>query len=323
MKIIEVGRRDFLDNNKLFSLHWSVTNNCNYNCSYCGVSQKFKPYISKEDSYKIVDYINYIENSGFKVWAALFGGEPLLHPDIIEIIGKIHTTDLVAMTNLSHSLEFFKKVVCKKPDITICSTYHHERCNNIKDFKNKIEFLVKNVKLVKVKVLWDPRFKDEIFSIFKEIKQLEKDTKNFVCFLDIVYHDNYVWEKSDMDLFDYVQENKEFQIKYQSEDSSEIKVKQLSYNEVRRMFNGFPNFYRYKCETGKQGIFISPEGDVIICMSSYFAGVKPIFNLLTDDYKNFESVLKKPVLCNIDGFCCEHLIPRRRIFSKSFNIGDN
>jgi MoaA/NifB/PqqE/SkfB family radical SAM enzyme len=319
MEVLEVGRKDFLENEKLFSLHWSPTNNCNYKCVYCGVHKKFEPYLEEEKTNKIIEYINHIENLGYKVWAALFGGEPLLHPNILDIIRKIKTSDLVAMTNLSHNISLFKKISSVKPDITICSTYHYER-TIFEEFKEKIDFLVDNVKLVKVKVLWDPRYKDEIFNIFKKMKNVEKSHKNYLCFLDLVYHDQFPWTEEDLEKFDSVQDNKEFKISYIEHEGEEPILKELSYNEIRRLFSGYPKYYMYRCETGKRGIFIAPNGDVLICMSAYFEGVKPIFNILSEDYNRFDSIFSSPVICKINAFCCEHLLPRKRIISKS-NLG--
>jgi|WetSurSiteA1Bulk_404760.scaffolds.fasta_scaffold00418_17 MoaA/NifB/PqqE/SkfB family radical SAM enzyme len=315
MEILEVGRKDFFENQKLFSLHWSVSNNCNYNCDYCGVHQKFEPYLNEEKTTKIINYINHIESLGYQVWAALFGGEPLLHPDILNIVKQIKTTDLIAMTNLSHSLKFFKDLAQTKPDITICSTYHYER-SNFEEFKEKINFLIDNVKLVKVKVLWDPRHKEEIFKIFQSMKQLESTHSNYVAFLDLVYHDNFPWTSDDLEKFDSVQDNKEFKIVYIENEGEEPKTKELSYNEIRRIFSGFPKYYMYRCDTGKRGIFISPNGDVLICMSSYFEGVKPIFNVIEDDYNKYDQVFSVPVICKLNAFCCEHLLPRKRIISQ-------
>jgi len=315
MEILEVGRKDFFENPKMFSLHWSPTNNCNYHCDYCGVYQKFEEYLEQEKTEKIIEYINHVEKLGYQVWTSLFGGEPLLHPDILNIIKKLETTDIVVMTNLSQNLKFFKELSIVKPGVTICSSYHFNRAN-FDEFKEKIDHLISNVKLVKVKVLWQPKYKDEIFEIFKEMKKLEKDHSNYVCFLDLVYHEQFPWTQEELKLFDSVQDNKEFRVVYIENEGEEPKTKELSYNEIRRMVSGFPNYYLYRCETGRRGIFVSPIGDVFICLSSYFERQAPLFNIFKEDYNKFDSIFSAPVICKLNAFCCEHLIPRKRIISK-------
>ena len=82
--IKEVCHKTFKTDPCYFSMHWSITNNCNYKCDYCGVwrDEPNYPYA------KIVDYINHV-NTIKNVDTVLFGGEPLIHRDIRKIVADL------------------------------------------------------------------------------------------------------------------------------------------------------------------------------------------------------------------------------------------
>ena len=68
--------------NRILSLQIHITNKCNLKCSYCYVDKENNPEIPKE---KILSLINQARANNITD-LQLLGGEPLLHPDIKEII---------------------------------------------------------------------------------------------------------------------------------------------------------------------------------------------------------------------------------------------
>jgi MoaA/NifB/PqqE/SkfB family radical SAM enzyme len=62
----------------------AITNDCNANCHFCHVP-KGKTYLSKEF---LIDFCKKIDELG-SLDIAIGGGEPLLHPDIVEICKSI------------------------------------------------------------------------------------------------------------------------------------------------------------------------------------------------------------------------------------------
>src|SRR4051794_8806251 len=61
-----------------------VTDQCNLDCAYCTEYDNSKPHPSLED---LTRWLTRIRNLG-TVRVALVGGEPLMHPDIVEIVRR-------------------------------------------------------------------------------------------------------------------------------------------------------------------------------------------------------------------------------------------
>ena len=125
-----------------------ITFDCNLKCKNCSfgcdkftkrnafyiTTEKFKQYLTEID--------RIATNSNIPVSLTIFGGEPLLHPDVIEFLNilydyKIHVSDIVFSTNgiklLSMPDSFF--TIIKKLDATICVSKYPININYDKIFK--------------------------------------------------------------------------------------------------------------------------------------------------------------------------------------------
>lgn len=72
-------------------VHWQITNECNYRCSYCFLSNSGykKEYCSLEQAEQAIKHIASANRPGYQV--SLLGGEPSMHPylsEIINLLGK-------------------------------------------------------------------------------------------------------------------------------------------------------------------------------------------------------------------------------------------
>jgi MoaA/NifB/PqqE/SkfB family radical SAM enzyme len=295
MEIIDsIEHRNFQDP-KYFSLHWSVTNNCNYKCDYCGVHKEEKIY----PFYNILEFENFISNR-YNTDVVLFGGEPLIHPNILQIIGSIKGNIRIC-TNLSRNEEFLRDIVNINSNIKIVASVHF--ANFSESFYSKINYLSTNIDFVKVKVMWDSRYKEKCLELYKKLKPMEKNSDKIKIYLDMVYHPNQEFTKKDIAFFESVQDDNRFSINFGSE--------YTSYNEIRRYFNGFPNFYNWKCYCGPKGLFIDSDGSVYLCQTKKNKG-KVLFNVNHDDFKSHLDIFESPTICDEDDFCLEVVVPRRR-----------
>ena len=125
-----------------------ITFDCNLKCKNCSFGcDKFTKrnafYITTE---KFKEYLTEIDriatNSNIPFSLTILGGEPLLHPDVIEFLNilydyKIHVSDIVLSTNgiklLSMPDSFF--TIIKKLDVTICVSKYPININYDKIFK--------------------------------------------------------------------------------------------------------------------------------------------------------------------------------------------
>ncbi len=114
-----------------FEIH--ITNHCNLNCKSCThwapLAEKF--FISIEDFTKDMERMNFLTGGGMEVKRIfLLGGEPLLHPNLYELIkiarNLFKLTDIYLVTNgiliLSQKEEFWNML--KEYKIRLTPTYY-------------------------------------------------------------------------------------------------------------------------------------------------------------------------------------------------------
>lgn len=293
--IQRVCHRVFNQDAKHFSLHWSLTNNCNYRCDYCGVwkDEKIHPHS------KIIKYINYI-NTFKNVDTVLFGGEPLTHPHIISIVNRIES-DIRICTNLNRSLYLLKQL---KPNIKMIVSLHIHK-TDLPTFAEKIKFSCENFDFTKLKVMYDSRCRVQSKKIWEYFKVYEKMYKNIKVYLDMVYHPECEITDDDLKFFDSKQIDDRMYLRTEDGESH------TSYNQIRRMFDGFPTYFGYTCECGPKGLFINSNGDVSYCQTKKNKG-QIIFNVNQDDFLNYDHILERSIICDMDEPCYEVVIPREK-----------
>lgn len=126
---------DDIINNSFINLDILITNYCNFNCSYCNVSNDHNYNISQNDIDIIVDNIKYNNDI---VYIHLLGGEPTCHPEFELIVNKFLKIGKIVLiyTNL-----FSIKYNFVNSNVYFIATYHHEKeysskyINNIKQLE--------------------------------------------------------------------------------------------------------------------------------------------------------------------------------------------
>ena len=73
---------------RAYSISWNLTKRCNLNCSHCYLDADFRgglktDELNTEECFRVIDQIAEVNPNAFLI---LTGGEPLLRPDIYEII---------------------------------------------------------------------------------------------------------------------------------------------------------------------------------------------------------------------------------------------
>ena len=200
---------------------WHLTNWCNYKCSYCPVLNVITNDFTKDDHapYKIV--LARLTNVEITFNVCITGGEPTLHPNLIEILqGLVNNNncqDIALFTNLSRPTPFYEKIKnINSNKIVVFASYHPEfatdkfteRCIEVNNI-NGLRFSV-HVTLSDNKEHWDatiktldtlrgngvnckplllspngnytPNYTDEFYNVF--YKYLE-DTDDETFFLDV------------------------------------------------------------------------------------------------------------------------------------------
>jgi organic radical activating enzyme len=150
---------------KVVDICWNLGKRCNYNCSYCSpaIHDWTSPHHSIDTVNNFIAQMNSWVASQNKTFVmSLTGGEPFIHPQIIEILKIIKQASacgdqLIVTTNGSVNLELYKKSFEYLTNLTI--SLHLDRSDvEIQATLNKIVFLHQNFpdKFINVQVMCLP-----------------------------------------------------------------------------------------------------------------------------------------------------------------------
>ena len=221
---------------KYKKIYVEITNNCNLKCSFCSKIYREKRYMTEEEFEKILikikDYTDYIYLH--------VKGEPLLHPDIIEIINLANKYNL--KVNLTTNGTLFSK---KAKDLG--------KCQNL----NKINFSLHS----------ENDKKDYLEDIFNNIKYLSRKTT--VIYRLWTLENNKLDDKSTKivdKIKDYYNLSPETVEKIKNEKN--IKINSTVYVDKDNYFE-WPNINNHKscgyCFALKTHIAILVDGTVVPC----------------------------------------------------------
>ena len=131
----------------VFSITWNLGKRCNYDCSYCPPTvhdwvsphhpvESIKSFVGKLDNWMAQ------QNKTFRM--IMTGGEPMVHPDILEILKTIRTAkncsdQLTMTTNGSLPIELYQKSLEWITNLTI--SLHLERSDQ--EIQKKLDLIVK------------------------------------------------------------------------------------------------------------------------------------------------------------------------------------
>lgn len=152
-----------------------ITENCNFNCPYCEDlhnNTKKLHYIDFENYEKLFLQFNDIE-------FFIFGGEPTLHPKIVEFVAlcKKYSNKIIIQTNGSHP-NVIKELISEYANIIINFSYHPSHLP-LKD-------LISNIKKINKKNLGEIAVMDMPRENIKDYKKLKLIFKDIVQYYPIL-----------------------------------------------------------------------------------------------------------------------------------------
>lgn len=161
------GVRDYLMNNKLFSLNLRLTDMCNYRCIYCGTEDNRCRKCERElstDEY--IDLIHQAAELGAKSVVLGGNGEPTFTKNVSLILQEIHKLDMVPIM-FTNAYIFGNDELCMKLHgvsgeeflrlvdesdtslIISCETTEPEKYNKIVGLDNAYESFSKSIERIK------------------------------------------------------------------------------------------------------------------------------------------------------------------------------
>jgi organic radical activating enzyme len=195
----------------------------------------------------------------------LFGGEPLLHPDILKVVNRLGKSiyPLQIFTNLHVSKAFLKQLCSIRDDLKFFASFHHEYANDDL-FMEKVNLIKELGAQIHVKVMWDSTKKDKIKAIYEKFSQIKT--------IDMIYHPNQSFTDEDRDW--YIEQHRATDLNRYNVDGD-----MLSYHEVKVRMDGIANFQGYHCEAGRRNLMVCSNGDIHPCLTYRKVGHKPLFNI--------------------------------------------
>ncbi len=298
---VEVG-----DYGEPILFNWSLIDECQFKCSYCystdfNKGENFKKGFHQKSYELVLQKLKTLKTD----WTIdIQGGEPTLHPKIVEIIGELekmqYCKKIVLATNLTAKIDLYKKLDLENTKLSIHISYHAEY--HLKIFKkiNKLYKLLKNVDFF-VEVILYPKKKyyDQMLFFLKKLEE-----ENIPFGVNLVYKNKFwdgVIEEDFYKIFEpwiISDENKNI-------DSSMKLIKHKTKNETKFLtehdiIRNNISYKGYKCQSLSYNISIN--GD--------------IFNTCTLKKLPFifkESDVKKTVICPLDTCSCTAMLHYKKI----------
>lgn len=255
-------------NKPIKSIEWKITEKCNYKCNYCYQKNNIK---KKHSSQQLIEKISELFNKLDDSWLIkIIGGEPLIHPNIDEIIKSIvrNGHKISFTTNFSSSLNKLKEI------IDICG--------------DKLEYITASLHLTEVRDI------DGFITKAIEFNKIKNRKTNFTVTSVLTNKDFITLKKIENKLnenniiFSYqIMKEKGRYVKYKEEIEKYIEDKKIKNTENLRSFKSLGTI----CYTGYQFFNIQSNGDVLRCYNhqpNYFLG-----NILKGTFEAFS----KPMPC--------------------------
>lgn len=188
-------------------IYLEVTNNCNLNCSFCIGNKRDKKFIDVEQFKLILEKLKeYTKYLYFHVM-----GEPLLHPNINELI-DLGSKDF--FINITSNGYLIKKIENNKNirQINLSLHSYDERYNKsfeeyMNDIFSSVDKLVLNNTYVKYRVWVNSEYKERILAKLNEKYNVNIGDNKSLKLADNIYYEvesEFIWPSMDNDYYNEV-----------------------------------------------------------------------------------------------------------------------
>lgn len=272
---------------------WDVCTNCQYRCDYCYAHDILTRNFIEKYRYVYKNVLKRLSlNKIGKFRIELVGGEPMLHPDIYEIIEQLHSIKncvFISMnTNLVKSINNYEKFNEKKyKNLEFSASYHPQYNKKIDKFLEKIK-IINNFKYTKLCVNINIVENDDYLSNYERLRDFCIDNKIDIApnFIFSTSKFKSEFSKSFIDKFNYLKSSDDL-IPFEFIDG---KKKKLNYHDVYE--NELTNFKNYNCIPKMWNIKV--DGSIKNCCTGEYLSI-------------FNDNLKKCVKCPKELCPCEEL----------------
>ncbi|MBD5499336.1 MAG: radical SAM protein [Lachnospiraceae bacterium] len=266
------------------SVELHITNACTHKCPYCYMNANMNPEQIKYSDFKVLEQIIKILKKANVEVVALLGGDPVRHPDIIEILQLIHNSG-IKTSIMSNTMDIYERETAASLIDNIDATFHGRSAEEHDAFcgcKGAFELLLNNLKFynskgvnVNIAVNITPQTYDKVYDIVKSV--IIRDIKVDAILTQRILPNGRalgtnVWfasaEQVNIAFSQAVQAKKDFGVDIGVEDPYPFCVIEEEYHQ-----------YMHGCPEGKTRLAIGMNGEITKC------GADPYFspyNILED-----------------------------------------
>lgn len=289
-------------------VHWDVSTQCNFRCTYCYAMKEYGDdwgKIDRWDKQKLV--IKSIGRSTLPVFLGLLGGEPTMHPHYQELIDQCHAAvtnhpdgRLYVTTNGAKESSFFKQHKHYNHMSFLWSfhpEYEGKYGEGFKRLLDNIRIMLDKGFRCKVNIMLHPnkKFWDKTHKFVDKLEQFEK----LQLHPHFLYADGdvHVAEKYSDSFYEEFDRFKDYPGYFTFEDSNGDKILHNDYNLFKRELTGFKGW-----DCWNNNYEISYDGIVHrVCFEERTDLLKDIFY-----FKNIRKVC--PVACPHTSCNCDGLL---------------
>ena len=264
LKIIRSGSPAEKNSSRVCICH--ITSFCNLGCSYCVASKTLNTVQwSREVFFRNIDRV---KKDGTTSTLYFFGGEPFIHPDLLDAVAKCKAEmdcQLYAMSNLVVPLNYLHKLYALDPDFQVTVSIHFEKLN-IQKFLEKVAFLATRKNPGIFKLMLHPQYRKEAHTIYDELVKLVSP-EHILCSMIrfpkdryATFSEEYLPEDWDfMNMINSGRDERECFIEFRDEQGQTYVVTDKYETLLQK---GFLHFKGLACSVDAYKVVIDKEGNI-------------------------------------------------------------
>ena len=273
---------------------------CNYECSYC---YNKKPRTHKLLSLSSLDmFIDKLYQQIHKsIVVDLIGGEPTLHPDLLQFVNKKHDrkTTYLIYSNFSRDTEYYKQLL-QNSNVQLFLSWHSKNMQ----FVEKLQQLKLYSQQISVSVMYEFGYTDLSLKVFNECKLLASK-----CCLTLINSNISKYTEVEQKIYQTMQhiDDNDYELNL---DGNVMKI-----SEEMLVNSNLASFYHWLCEAGNTYLYIDFTGDVYPCQNYITNGERQCMFNINDISKYMQLPLHK-TLCKFKTCECGFIAYKYNMFKK-------
>ena len=270
-----------------------ITGKCNYDCKYCCYKYlKNNKYLNLNQLYLFIT--NLYKKYKKDIYLSLLGGEPTLHPDLLDFINKISKyyphIQIAIMSNFSQDISFYNLLLSL--NVKLLLTWHSLSIDKYNlHFLNNVKKIDKKYKNFLIHVMFEKQLG---FNIYKQIQKIypynsELTTLSYNKKTNQINFVDFEWKYTNDEILLYknIKEHEQHYIMPGAHIGTEIILSDgtfIKINELNQSLNKYKDYYNlldsifsikirnfknWFCYANERYLWIDIDGNIYPCFKFF------------------------------------------------------